>query len=138
MTAGVLIALAATGLYLANVWWPDATTSEIPRVSVQPISQIYEPGQSLNSNAAATGNPVPALKSGSSRSGGVTWARLSWAQGDSFATGPLDPGADHWQVRAVFSNSVGSTDSNAATMTLQGSDQIAEAPVASKQRTRTA
>ena len=89
-----------------------------PTVTTQPNSQSYVVGQALTFTAAATGTPNPTVEWQLSTDGGTSWSNLSADTSDSLTTGALDAFENGWEVRAVFTNLVSSTPSNAATMTL--------------------
>jgi hypothetical protein len=113
----------SAGIYSRNLPAP-------PVVTTQPISQYYTSGQSLTFTAAASGTPAPTVQWQYSFNGGSTWANLSGATSTTLTVGPLNGFVNNWEVRAVFTNSVNSATSNAATMTL-----AATAPVVTTQPT---
>ena len=103
------------------------TLATAPAVTTQPVSQYYNSGQSLTFTAAASGNPTPTVQWQYSTNGGSSWSNLSGATSTTLTVGPLTNFENHWEVRAVFTNSASSATSNAATMTL------ATAPVVTTQ-----
>jgi hypothetical protein len=88
-----------------------------PAVTTQPASQTYTSGQTLTFTAAASGDEAPTLQWQYSVNGGSSWSNLSGATSSPLSAGPLTNFENHWEVRAVFTNSAGSATSHAATMT---------------------
>jgi hypothetical protein len=89
-----------------------------PVVTTQPNSQYYIAGQSLTLTAAASGTPTPAVQWQYSLNGGTSWADLQGATSPTLDVGPLTALENNWELRAEFSNSVGSMSSMPAKMTL--------------------
>jgi hypothetical protein len=96
------------------------TLATLPVVTAQPANQIYASGGSVSFTSAASGNPAPTVQWQYSVNGGSTFANLSGPSSTSttFTASGLNGLENGWQVRAVFSNSAGSTNSHAATMTM--------------------
>jgi hypothetical protein len=93
------------------------TMNTAPVVTTQPLSQNYTSGSSLSFTAAASGTPTPTVQWQYSLNSGSTWANLSGATTTTITEGPLNALENHWQLRAVFTNSAGSAASNGATLT---------------------
>jgi large repetitive protein len=95
----------------------DFSPNTAPVVTTQPLSQNYTSGSMLTFTAAASGIPTPTVQWQYSVNSGSTWNNLSGATTPSITNGPWTAFENHWELRAVFTNSVGSAASNAATMT---------------------
>ena len=104
-------------------------TGTAPSVTTQPQSQYYNSGQSLTFTAGASGNPTPTVQWQYSTNGGSSWSNLSGATSTTLTVGPLTNFENGWEVRAVFTNSVSSATSNAATMTLATGPSVTTQPV---------
>ena len=120
-TCSLTAHVAADATYAAAAGTPQtfsvAGTDAAPVVTTQPVSQSYTSGRVLTFTAAASGTPAPTVQWQLSLNGGSTWTTLSADTSDSLTTGTLTSFENGWEVRAVFTNSVGSATSNAATMT---------------------
>ncbi|WP_433064794.1 beta strand repeat-containing protein [Dactylosporangium sp. CS-033363] len=97
-----------------------------PTVTTAPQSQTKNAGQSATFTAAATGNPAPTVQWQSKTTGG-NWADINGETGLSYTLATPAAGDDGTQFRAVFTNTVGTIQSAAATLT------ITDAPVVSTQ-----
>ncbi len=104
------------------------TVATAPAVTTQPMSQYYNSGQSLTFTAAASGTPAPTVQWQYSVNGGSSWANLSGATSTTLTVGPLTNFENHWELRAVFTNSAGSATSNAATMTVATAPAVTTQP----------
>ena len=97
-----------------------------PSVTTNPTSQTVNPGDTVNFTSAATGNPTPTVQWQVSTNGGSSWSDIAGETSTtySFTAASTD---DSYQYRAVFTNSVGSANSLAATLTVN-SDSTPAAP----------
>ena len=95
------------------------TLATAPVVTTQPKSQTYSSGATITLTAAASGNPTPTVQWQFSLNGGAGWANISGANSPSYTNGPYTSFQNHWEFRAVFTNSAGSAASNGATLTLK-------------------
>lgn len=91
-----------------------------PYITTQPANQTVTAGQTATLTAAATGSPAPTVQWQVSTDGGVTFSNLSGATSTtlSFTTAVSQNGNKY---RAVFTNTVESVTSNAATLTVTAS-----------------
>src|SRR4029077_20013543 len=87
-----------------------------PVVITQPASQTICAGLNASFNSAASGSPAPAIQWQVSTNG-TTWTNITGATNAtlSFATAIAD---NNKQYRAVWTNSGGTVNSNAATLTV--------------------
>src|SRR5467141_3288714 len=88
-----------------------------PTITTQPANQTVTAGQTATFTAAPTGSPTPTVQWLVSMDGGVTFSNVSGATSTtlSFTTALSQSGN---QYRAVFTNSVGTATTTAATLTV--------------------
>jgi hypothetical protein len=91
-----------------------------PVVTIQPTSQSASQGSSLTFSASAVGNPAPTVQWQFSTDGGTTWTNdfPPFGTSTTINTGPLFSFMNGWENRAIFTNSLGTAISDAATMTV--------------------
>lgn len=93
------------------------TVNTAPAVTTNPSNQTVNAGQTATFTAAATGKPTPTVQWQVSTNGGSTFANVSGATSATLSF-TATAGQDGSQYRAVFTNSVGSATSTAATLTV--------------------
>ncbi|WP_344515539.1 immunoglobulin domain-containing protein [Dactylosporangium maewongense] len=104
----------------------DLTVTAVPAVTTQPQDQSVVTGQPVVFSAAASGAPTPTVQWQSADSGG-TWTDLPGKTGTSVSlTAAMN--LTGLQYRAVFTNSVGSATSSAATLTVLAQALPPDAP----------
>ena len=109
--------------YFSNTYGDDLSTAvtltvqNAPSITTQPTSQTVNEGQTATFTAAASGTPTPTVQWQVSTNGGSSWSDIAGATSTtySFTAASAD---DSYQYRAVFTNSVGSANSSAATLTV--------------------
>ena len=113
--AGHLGFAAAAGLtpFGQDIFQPN----EAPTISTNPQSQSGVTGSTLTFTAAAD-ITTPTIQWQASLNGGTSWINLAGAMNPSYTTGSLSHFVNGWQLRAVFTNYVGSATSAAATITV--------------------
>ena len=91
-----------------------------PYINTQPANQTVTAGQTATFTAAATGSPAPTVQWQMSTDGGVTFNNVSGGTSItlSFTASTSQNGNKY---RAVFANTAGSINSNAATLTVNAS-----------------
>ncbi len=103
-------------------WIPAfvAQSDTAPLVTTHPASQTVTAGSTASFTAGASGTPTPSVQWQVSTNSGATWSDISGATSTTYAiaTAVADNGK---QYRAVFTNSVGTATSNAATLTVNDS-----------------
>ena len=106
---------AAPGLtpFGQDVFQPD----EAPIISTNPQSQSVVTGGLLNFTAAAD-ITTPTIEWQLSINGGSSWINLSGYTNPTLTTGPLTAFENGWELRAVFTNYLGSATTDAATITV--------------------
>ena len=106
---------AAPGLtpFGQDVFQPD----EAPTITTDPQSQSVVTGEGLTFTAAAN-ITTPTIQWQASVNGGSTWINLAGQTNPTLTSGPLTAFENGWEVRAVFTNYVGSASTNPATITV--------------------
>jgi hypothetical protein len=95
------------------------TVRYAPIVSVSPTSQTVTAGHAVSFTAAATGNPAPTVQWQVSTNGGATWSNINGATSTTYTIASATASQNGYQYRAVFTNSLGSATTAAATLTVQ-------------------
>ena len=88
--------------------------NQAPAITGQPTSVITNTGTTATFTAAATGTPTPTVQWQVNSGGG--WSDISGATSTSYST--LASGNSGSQFRAVFTNTLGTTTTNPATLTI--------------------
>jgi hypothetical protein len=106
---------AATGLtpFGQDIFQPAVA----PTISVNPQSQSVVSEESLTFSASAD-ITTPTIQWQASVNGGSSWINLSGATNPSLTSAPLSSFENGWEVRAVFTNYLGSATTSAATITV--------------------
>jgi hypothetical protein len=106
---------AAAGLtpFGQDVFQPD----EAPTITVNPQSQSVVTGGSLTFTAAAD-ITTPTIQWQASTNGGSSWINVSGATNPTFTPTNLTGFVNGWELRAVFTNYVGSATSAPAAITV--------------------
>jgi hypothetical protein len=95
----------------------DGTALPFPLVTTQPISQVGTVGKLVSFTAAASGTPTPTVQWEISTNGGSTWSPIAGATSATYSFTVSSTSLDGYEYQAVFTNSLGSTSSNPATLT---------------------
>ena len=103
------------------------TVDFAPTVTTSPTSQTVNAGSSVTFTAAASGNPAATVQWAVSTDNGATFTNIAGATSTSytFTTAASDNGK---QFEAVFTDSVGSTTSTAATLTVDFAPTVTTGP----------
>jgi hypothetical protein len=88
-----------------------------PGVTTNPQSRSTRAGNSVTFTAAANGNPTPTVQWQVSTNGGTTYTNIAGATGTTL-TFTTTSGQNGYRYRAVFTNSVGTATTSAATLTV--------------------
>ncbi len=104
------------------------TVDSAPVVTTNPVSETVNAGQTATFTAAASGNPAPAVQWQVSTNGGSTFTNIAAATSPtlSFTT---TAGQNGNEYRAVFTNSVGSATTTAATLTVDTAPVVTTNPL---------
>ena len=103
------------------------TVQAAPTVSIDPVDTSVPVGATATFTAAASGDPVPTVQWQVKASGASTWSDIAGATDTtySFNTSLSDDGA---QYQAVFTNSVGTVTTAAATLSLAYAPSVTAQP----------
>jgi hypothetical protein len=101
-----------TSNYVANYTLPNSA----PVVTIHPGAKVACDASSVTLTSAASGNPTPTVKWQVSTNG-TSWSDISGATNASYIFTPVI-GDNGKQYRAVWTNSQGTVNSNAATLTV--------------------
>jgi hypothetical protein len=94
------------------------TVRYAPVVSSSPTSQTVNAGQSVTFTAAGTGNPGASIQWQVSTNGGSTFSNISGAHSTTLTLTNTTASQNGYEYRAVFTNSLGSATTSAATLTV--------------------
>ena len=94
-----------------------------PSFSTQPASVTVTEGQNAQLTVAVSGSPTPALQWQLSTDSGVNWSNINGATNAVFDIIAPSIANNGRQFRAVATNSAGSVNSNAATLTVNAAAQ---------------
>ena len=114
----VLTALTACGGGGGGGAAPAPPAPSAPAFTTQPTSVTATAPNTATFDVAATGTPTPTLQWQSSPTVGGTFADISGATASSYTTPATVIGDSGKQYRAVATNSAGTVNSNAATLTV--------------------
>jgi hypothetical protein len=95
------------------------TVQAAPSIVTSPVSQTVVSGSSVTFTASATGYPTPAVQWQQSTNGGSTYSNIAGATGPSYTISAVTNSQNNYRYRAVFTNSVGTATTPAATLTVQ-------------------
>ncbi len=98
-----------------------------PSVTTNPASQSIRSGDNVTFTAAATGNPLPNVQWQVSTNGGTTYTNVAGATSTSL-TLTTSASQNGNRYRAVFTNSVGTATTTAATLTVQFAPTVTTNP----------
>ena len=125
-----------TAVYEGDSYYATSTSNAVaqvvaaaPVVTSNPSSQTVNAGATATFTATATGNPAPSVQWQVSTNGGSTWTVIAGVTTTSYTTPASTAANDGTQYRAVFSNSVGSAASTAATLHVNQAPSITGQPV---------
>ncbi|HEV3343427.1 MAG TPA: MBG domain-containing protein [Pirellulales bacterium] len=104
------------------------TVDYAPSVTTNPKSTTVTAGQTATFSAAAGGNPAPTVQWQVSTDGGHTFTNISGATSTTLTLSGTTAGQNGSLYRAVFSNSVGSATTTAATLTVQAAPAVTQSP----------
>ncbi len=113
-----------THAFLLNLDWA-------PRVTGNPSNQTVTAGQTATFAASVSGNPTPTVQWQVSSDGGKTFTNLSGATSTTLTLTNVQASQNGDKYRAVFSNSVGTSTTSAATLTVNPSPPPTAPPVPS-------
>jgi hypothetical protein len=95
------------------------TVQYAPSVTTSPKSVTVNAGQNVTFTAAASGNPAPTVQWQVSSNGGSSYTDIAGATGTTLTLTGVQASQNGYKYRAVFTNSLGSATTSAATLTVQ-------------------
>jgi hypothetical protein len=105
------------------------TVTYAPTVTTQPLSQTAASGTAITLTAAASGEPTPSVRWQLSTDGGSTFTDINGATSTSYTTPTLTPADNGNQYQAVFSSTLGTATTSAASLTVVYAPVITTQPV---------
>ncbi len=103
--------------------------SKPPKVLLQPVSVTVEEGETAAFEALGSGEPPSTVQWELSTDGGAQWSPVAGATSDRLTIASAKTSESGDEYRAVFTNSVGTVASKAATLTVQVAPSITQQPV---------
>jgi alpha-tubulin suppressor-like RCC1 family protein len=104
------------------------TVHKAPLVTLQPQSVTVEEGQNATFEAQAIGSPAPTVQWQTSANGGTNWTNISGATATQLTLTAVKTSLNGHLYRAVFKNTIATTDSEAATLTVQVKPAVTKQP----------
>lgn len=104
------------------------TVDYAPIVTSPPKPATVQEGENAVFEASAVANPAATVKWEVSKNGGVTWTAISGATTNKLTITAATTSESGFEYRAVFKNSVGTTESAPATLTVQRAPAITKNP----------
>lgn len=95
------------------------TVETAPQVIEQPGSESVPGGHSASFYADASGNPTPTVQWEVSSDSGLDWNTIDGATSTTYTFSPADASDNGNEYRAVFSDTVGTATTGAATLTVR-------------------
>jgi phospholipase C len=102
---------------------PSVTPCTAPTVTLQPISQAVDAGQTATFTVAATTETTPTVQWQVSVDHGSTWNNIAGATSTTLSSSPTTL-ANGWQFRAQFTNPIGSVTTNPAILTVNPNTSV--------------
>jgi hypothetical protein len=107
------------------------TVRYAPTVSSSPSSQTVTAGQTVTFTAAAAGNPAPTVQWQVSTNGGSSYTNISGATSTTLTLTGVNSSQNGYLYRAVFTNSLGSATTAAATLSVLFAPSVSTNPTSS-------
>jgi sugar lactone lactonase YvrE len=102
----------------AGVSINQVSTNSAPVVTTNPTNSTVAAGNTATFTAAASGTPTPTVQWQVSTNGGSSFSTISGATSTTLTLNNVTSGMNGYQYQAVFTNSVTSATSTAATLTV--------------------
>jgi hypothetical protein len=103
------------------------TVQAAPSILTNPASQTVVSGNSVTFAASASGYPTPTVQWQQSTNG-TTWTNIAGATGTTLTLTNVTASQNGYKYRAVFTNSLGSATTTAATLTVQYAPTVTTNP----------
>ncbi len=104
------------------------TVDTPPAVTTQPANQTVSAGNTATFTAAASGNPAPTVQWQLSTNGGSSFSNISGATSTTLSLSSVTASMNGFEYQAVFTNSVGSVTTSAATLTVNYAPTVTTNP----------
>ncbi len=104
------------------------TVNAAPSITGNPSNQTVTAGSNVSFTASASGNPTPTVQWQISTDGGKTFTDINGATSSTLTLNNVSAGMNGDEYQAVFTNSVGSATTTAATLTVNTPPSIASNP----------
>ncbi len=101
------------------------TVQSLPIITTQPRNALIFVGGTATFEAAAKGTPPPAVRWEVSTNEGASWSAVPGATTNTLTVSDAPLSDNGSQYRAAFTNTVGTTDSSPATLTVSSTDYAA-------------
>ena len=95
------------------------TVLSAPVITTNPTSKTAVAGQNATFTAAASGSPATSVQWQVSSNGGTSYSNISGATSTTLTLNAVAASQNGYRYRAVFTNSVGTATTTAATLTVQ-------------------
>ena len=100
-----------------------------PSITTAPMSQTVSVPSTATFTASSIANPSATVQWQLSTNGGSSWNSIMGATSTSYTTPSTTPSMDQYQYRAMFTNIVGSTNTNGVTLTVGSPPSITAQPM---------
>jgi hypothetical protein len=127
----VHVSNSAGDVFSNGVLLTVAAAPVAPLITAQPLAQSVTAPATATFAVAASGTPTPTYQWQQSSDGGATFANVNGATAASYTTPATAPADSGKQFRAVATNSAGSVNSNAVTLTVSAGTMIGVAATGS-------
>jgi hypothetical protein len=120
LVSGLSFSTDSSGNPIVPQLYAFLSNPSAPVITAQPSNQTVTVGQTATFTAAASGSPPPMIQWQVSSDGGKTFTNISGATSTTLTLNAAVAGSSNGnEYRAVFTNSLGSTTTSAATLTVQ-------------------
>jgi hypothetical protein len=103
------------------------TVQAAPSIVTSPASQSIVSGNSVTFSASATGYPMPTVQWQQSTNG-TSYSNIAGATSSTYTISAVTSSQNGYRYRAVFTNSVGTATTAAATLTVQYAPTVTTSP----------
>ena len=100
------------------------TVNGPPVITAHPANQTVTAGHTATFTASGSGSPTPTVQWQLSTNGGSIWSDIGGATSASYTTPATTTAMNGYRYRAMFTNSVGTANSNAAILTVNPPDVV--------------
>jgi hypothetical protein len=104
------------------------TVTSAPAITTNPTSTTVNAGQTASFSAAASGDPTPTVQWQLSTDGGATFNNIGGATATTLTLSNVTSAQNATKYRAVFTNSIGSATTTAATLTVNFAPSVTTNP----------